>query len=455
MRLQFGLGTYEHRASPLVMIQQNCLLEQNPLNSKNPITLLGSYGVDDFATPGTGPLRGGRTIKAVPYVVSGNELHSINSAGAATLLGTIPNSDRVSLAGDGTNVMVVTEQDGFVWDGTTVAQITDADFPGADWVDYLDTRFVIGINGQVYLSDSLAPKDWQALQFITTEAAPDDIVGGIVEKRELFLGGTESFEIWATSTSTVPIDRVASGFIEVGLMSKFALTKTDNTVFCIATDATVRRFEGYTPVVVSTPAVTQMIEDLVNKESLYMTSFSEGGHSLLAIGSDEWTLVLDLSTQLWHTRISQGFPYWKPLFALSAFNKYLVADQNTNKLGQLDGNKFADWGDPLIMKSTCQPVHAENRVITGGDLELIFQAGVGLTTGQGSNPVVGMRQSFDDGNTWTNERLRFLGKIGRYKERVVWSRMGQARNRIIEYQISDPVRRSLMYSNLDIEVGQP
>ena len=140
-------------------------------------------------------------------------------------------------------------------------------------------------------------------------------------------------------------------------------------------------------------------------------------------------------------------------FALNAFNKYLVGDQDSNKLGQLNGSMFADWGDPLVMKATCQPVHSENRPIFASGLEMIFQAGVGLTTGQGSNPVVGMRQSFDDGNTWTNQRLRFMGKIGEYGRRVNWSRMGRARNRLIELEISDPVRRSLLYSNLKIEVG--
>ena len=104
--------------------------------------------------------------------------------------------------------------------------------------------------------------------------------------------------------------------------------------------------------------------------------------------------------------------------------------------------------------ATVQVVHAQNRRIASSGLELIFQAGVGLTTGQGSNPVVGMRQSFDDGNTWTDERLRFLGKIGKYRQRAYWSRMGQARTRQIEFQISDPVRRSLLYANLDVEVGE-
>lgn len=454
MRLQFGLGAYDHRAKPLTQIMQNCYLEQNPLNSKNPIILLGSYGIDDFATPGNGPLRGGKVVRGVPYVVSGTKLYSVGAPGTTIELGDIPNLDRVGMAGDTNNVMVVTNQDGYVWDGSTVTQITDADFPGADWVEYLDTRFVIGINGTVYLSDSGAPKNWQALQFITAEGNPDDIVGGIVEKRELFVGGTETFEVWATSTSTVPIDRVASGFVEVGLLAKFGLTKADNTVFAVCTDFTVRRFEGYTPLVISSPAVSQMIEDLVNKSSIYLSSFTEGGHIFIMLSSDEWTLLYDASTQLWGTRKSATTAYWAPFFVLNAHNKYLVGDRDSNKLGQLSGNIFADWGNPLIMLATCQPIHAENRRITASGLELIFQRGVGLTTGQGSNPVVGMRQSFDDANTWTNQRLRFLGKIGKYKQRAHWPRMGQARTRIIEYSISDPVRRNLVYANIDIEIGE-
>ena len=454
MRLQFGLGTYQHRDTTLTQIQQNCYLEQNPLNAQNPVTLVGSYGTDDFSTPGNGPLRGGRTIKGVPYVVSGNSLYSIDSAGNETELGTIPNTDKVSIAGDGNNVMVTTAQEGYVWDGSTVEQITDADFPGADWVEYLDTYFIVGIGSTFYRSDPLAPKDWQALNFASAEASPDVIVGGIVEKRELFLGGGDSFEVWATDSSELGLSRIASGFVEEGLLTKFGLAKLDNTVFAVFTDFTVRRFEGFTPVVVSTAAVSQMIEDLVNKDSIYCSTFTESGHIMFCMTSDKWTLVFDTSTQLWHTRKSESLDYWRPFFFVRAFNSYLAGDRGSNKFGKLSGNTFTEWGSALTMRSSVQAVHSDGLPITGQYLELVFKSGVG-TTGQGENPVVGMRQSFDGGVTWTAERYRSMGKMGKRRTRAKWSRMGQAEDRLIEFSISDPVRRSLKYANMPIEVGQP
>jgi hypothetical protein len=66
-----------------------------------------------------------------------------------------------------------------------------------------------------------------------------------------------------------------------------------------------------------------------------------------------------------------------------------------------------------------------------------------------------MRQSFDGGKTWTNERWRGMGKAGEYGARAIWSRMGRANDRVIEFSISDPVRRALSYAKLrDAEVGE-
>lgn len=458
MRLQFGLEAYQHRSRPIAAQRLiNCYQEKAPQGSKNPVALVGSYGITDFASPGNGPHRGGRVIKGVPYVVSGNGLYRITAERSYILLGEIPNADRVSLAGDGTNVMVVTGGWGYVWNGSTVSQITDTDFPGADWGEYLDGYFIVGKDGSIYISDPFNPMAWNALDFANAEASPDDIVGGIVVSRELFLGGQDSFEVFVnTGDADFPLERIPSGFSDIGLLSKFGMAKTDNSMFFPATDYTVRRMNGYTGVVISTPAISQAIEDLVDK-TMFGMAWSEGGHTFYSLTCSEWTKVYDCLTQLWHDRGSYGYDFWRPSMALSAYGRWLVGDQASNKLGALDANTFAQWGEHQIMLATAYVPPDQNAQIDEPRLELVFEQGVGLVTGQGSDPQMMIRQSMDDGRTWGNQHLRSMGKMGEYsKRKAVWTRAGHAnehRPRTIEVSISDAVRRSLSYANFGPDPG--
>jgi len=183
--------------------------------------------------------------------------------------------------------------------------------------------------------------------------------------------------------------------------------------------------------------------------------WSESGHNFYGLTSAHWTFVYDASTQLWHQRKSHGFAFWRPLFVLTANKRVLVGDRLSNKLGSLSASVYTEWGDPMVALGTCNAPEPDGRPMFAPSLELAFDRGEGLATGQGSNPQVMMRQSFDGGKTWTQERWRSLGMIGDYLARAVWPRMGRARQRVIEFSISDPVPRALSYANLiDPEVGE-
>ena len=59
--------------------------------------------------------------------------------------------------------------------------------------------------------------------------------------------------------------------------------------------------------------------------------------------------------------------------------------------------------------------------------------------GRGSDPQVMMSYSDDGGVTFSNEKWRSFGKIGEYFKRVIWRRLGVARERIYKFRITDPV----------------
>ena len=87
------------------------------------------------------------------------------------------------------------------------------------------------------------------------------------------------------------------------------------------------------------------------------------------------------------------------------------------------------------------------------EMQIQFQPGVGLQTGQGEDPQAMLRWSNDGGSTWSNEHWTSIGKVGRYKNRAIWRRLGWSRDRIFEVVVSDPIKAVIISANLKAEVG--
>jgi hypothetical protein len=64
-----------------------------------------------------------------------------------------------------------------------------------------------------------------------------------------------------------------------------------------------------------------------------------------------------------------------------------------------------------------------------------------------------LRWSNDGGSTWSNEHWKSIGKQGKYKNRVIWRRLGLARDRIYEVVVTDPIKAVIVSANLVGEAG--
>lgn len=446
MQIRFGTGSYQHRSLPLSAQRMvNCYLEVAPPGAKSPVAVLSSYGISDWATVGDGPIRGGIVINGVPFVVSGNELFRLESTGTATLLGDIPGIGPATIAGDGTNVAVATNGWLYLYNGSTVSPISDPDFPGAAWVGFLDGFFPIiePGTGRLWINETpYVPTNWNALDFVTAEGAPDDLIWGVIDHRELYAFGRETIEVFYNSGDVdSPLRRTDSGFIETGIMSAGAAAKSDNGVGFLGNDGLIYMLRGYQLQRISTFAVEQAIEDYTEKSCVAM-AFTEGGHKMLAFHFVTATWVYDLSTQLWHERQSTGHARWRPQVAIQAFNHTLVGDYSSGRIGALDHAMLSEWNEVLRSSCTAPAIAEENREMFHAMLELQFEQGVGTTAV--TDPQVMLDWSDDGGRTWSSEHWRSLGAMGNFKSRAVWRRLGRARDRVYRFAITDRVRRTLI-----------
>jgi len=76
-----------------------------------------------------------------------------------------------------------------------------------------------------------------------------------------------------------------------------------------------------------------------------------------------------------------------------------------------------------------------------------------IQDGQGGNAHLILQWSDDFGRTWSNERTAEIGKVGEYKARCKFHRLGMARDRVYRVMITDPVKRVILSAELDAVGG--
>lgn len=381
------------------------------------------------------------------FGVYGSNLYSIDSSNVATLVGSVGSATQQSIDMDHnlTNLVIVNQPNAYYYDGTTLTQIADADFTarGAGDVEFIDNWMVFREpdSGRIFGADFGGVSSFDALNYVTAEGSPDDIVGMKADHRQLILLGEESGEIWEnTGISGFPFQRAINGFFELGCLNGRTICKQDNSVFWLANDYTVRRLDGITPVRVSTHAIEQRLHDMtLSTAKAYARSYE--GHLLYKLTFDEGCFVYDVTTQLWHEEKSYGYSgsIWRN-FA-QAFNRDYVGSSIDYRLGIVDPDAYDEAGSTQIMEWTYQPIFTENRAIHDR-LEITVEVAVGGAVTV-VDPQIMLEYSDDDGRTWTSMPQRSLGLMGQYTHQVEWDRLGspaKGKGRVYKMSVSDAVK---------------
>jgi hypothetical protein len=231
------------------------------------------------------------------------------------------------------------------------------------------------------------------------------------------------------------------------------LAKLDNTIFFLDNWGNIRRLQGYIPVIVSTVQIAYQISTYPKISDAISFGYVHEGHSFYIITFPSAnkgkgvTWCYDIETDLWHQRSS--FPYapngrWRGNAYAFFGNKHLFGDYLNGKIYELDHDIYTDDGEVLPAVRRAQHVEALGRNLFLTEFELHIKAGVGILSGQGSDPQIMLRISKDGGNTWGNEKWRGMGKIGQYIKRVRWLQLGKARTWTPEITITDPVNRVIL-----------
>jgi hypothetical protein len=445
MRVPFAIQAYQSRSLP-VMAQQviNLYAEKMPQDAKAQIVLMGTPGLLLFAGLGSGPIRGGAEFHGDAYFVSGTDVYQVNSIGSASIIGTVASNGDVYMETNSSQLAILVGATLHIWDGSTLDTVA-GDYPGWGSMCFLDGYFIGTIPGgdQFSISDLNDGKTHDAADIASAEGSPDHLVRAFKDHRELWLFGANSTEVWYNSgAADFPMARVDGGFMEKGILAAKLVAKNDNSVFWVGNDRIVYRADGFRPQRVSTHAIERILTDLETVSDGFSISYVQAGHSFICFSfpTSGVTIAFDAATGLWHERKSYGLDYWRACAHVEAFGKTLVGDFVNGNVYTLDLDHFLDDGDPIVRVATSAPIDAGGKRISMPVLDLDVETGVGLTTGQGSDPQLMMSFSDDGGRTFSSERWGSIGKIGEYRKRVRFNRLGSFRSRVYRISISDPVK---------------
>jgi len=433
-------------------------------------SLVGTAGSTVLVTPEVGEVRGGIAYNDLAYFVVGNTFYEINSAGTSTSRGDLNTSTGiVQLAHNGVRtganqqIMIVDGTDGWIYDNTdsSFTQITDSDFVSSDSVVFIDGYFVFSQNGKsdrFWITSQYDGTAIAAADFATAEGSPDAIQSLIADNRELFIFGAETLEVWYNSGDTDnTFQRYQGGFKQHGCVARFSPARFDNSVVWLSRNERgdgqiVTLGEGYMPRIISTQEIDFQMSTFKNLENAFAYSYQHEGHEFYVITfpGNNTTLAYDASTQQWHRRaheIGDIFPSRERYNChVFAFGEHLFGDYLNGNIYKLDGSIGTFAGNRVEReRTTISNSDEENRTrILSVQLDMEEGIGDGNTA---NDDQFWLSYSKNGGHTFVNETMRSAGEGGDWARRVIWRRLGWARNwifRIRTWTTARPVYKSFV-----------
>lgn len=463
MKMAFLGGAYVGR-SPNVAANRlvNMYPEKVPEGGKEPAALVNCPGLAYlyFLGVNTNIRSMFAASDGALYVVAGSTVYRIAKAFvSASVIGTISTgSGYVSIADNGGQLSFVDGVAGYTYNfATTVfAQIVDPDFPnGCKRIAYQDTYGVVISPGtqRFFISGPGDFTTWNPLDFSSAEGDPDKAISLLVDHRELWIFGEDSTEVFYNSgNADFPFERIQGGYMEVGCAAVNSVAKLDNSVFWLGKNknggAIVWRAVGYQPQRVSTHAIEFAIEQYGDVSTAYAVTYQQEGHAfyMLMFPSAGKTLVFDAATSLWHERagfVNGQFAQY-PISCHAYYGgKNLVGHISNGRVYSFDLANHAYDDQPRKCLRSWRMAHNETKNITCSELIVDGESGVGLPSGQGSDPQMMLRISKNGGLTFHVERISSFGKIGEFGRRAIWRRLGRGRDFVFEISVTDPVKVSL------------
>lgn len=345
------------------------------------------------------------------------------------------------------------------------AQITDPAFLGADRVAFIDGWLIFNRPGtQTFYTTAPVPYTllFDGLFFALKDSSSDNLITLHEINREAWFVGERTSEIWFDAGgSQFALQRIPGAAPPIGCSAVHSIAQVGDSLMWLGKNAqgenVVVQTQQYSWKAVSTIAVSKAIASYPLVSDAFGYSYEDQAHLfyVLTFPTADTTWVYDATTGKWHQRLSfsvaQGaFHRHQSNCFMDFQNLRLVGDYQSGQIHNMSRQFFTDAGVPLVAVRRCPHIWSrENRErVFHYRIQIEFAPGVGLQVGQGVDPQAMLKWSDDGGASFGTEHWTGVGKAGRTKNRAMWRRLGQARDRVYEVRISDPVYRDIVGATL-------
>jgi hypothetical protein len=453
----FGLGNYSRSRPVNDQSRTNLYAEvETDQQRGSRLTLYPTPGLLASGNYGLSPVRMIFSKGDFKYIVNKDTLCKESNDGTFVVIGTLLTSDGlIDVSDNGTQLMLVDGSNGYIFNYASgiFTQIISAGFPvNPTSVTYLNLRFVVTISnsGEYYWSNINDGLAWNALNFSTEEANPDDLTRVIADNGQLILFGefTTGFAGATNSDDEAgAFGRIGASALEFGLAARWSLDKYSGALIGLFKNRLggiqVATLTGYSYRAVSTPDIEVIFSKYEGIENATGFSYMYQGHAFYQISfpSENVSWLYDGQNGGWSKTESNGGMH-RGRLQVNHLNKCFVTDFRNGLVYELTSDSLTDNG------STIAREFIGRHLMTGNNtriqqLWIDMEMGVGTDTGQGAAPQVMMSISKDGGQTWGAANLASIGKSGQYRGRAVYRRLGRSSERgewLFKFRVTDPVK---------------
>lgn len=263
-------------------------------------------------------------------------------------------------------------------------------------VVFLDGRFIASdLNniGRFYYSGILSPATYTAFNFATAEGSPDALRSIFADRRELYLLGDLTTEVWYNAGElNNPFQRYQGGFIQTGCAARHSVARLDNTIVWLATDERGKTFvailgPNYQPASLSTPQMNYLFSAYATTSDAFAMTYRQAGHEcyVLTFPTQNITWVYDAVTKEWHQWGSGTSGRHIANCMATYLGKNIMATTAADGvIYELSPTVYTDNSAAIYRERTSHHVMAEKQRIPIAELRIDLDAGTSTTISRNS-----------------------------------------------------------------------
>jgi hypothetical protein len=396
---------------------------------------------DGIVSNGTGPGldRGGIEWNNILYRVMGTSLVRISSTGVVTTIGTIPGTDRCILVYSFDYLAIAGDGKLYLYNGTTLTQVTDPDLGTVVDVVWVDGYFMTTDGEFLVITELNNPFAVDPLKYGSSEIDPDPVVGLIKLRNEIYAINRHTIEVFQNvGTTGFPFERIQGAQItrgSVGVNANCAFI--DQIAFIgggMGEGVAVWLGINGNSVKISTREIDIVLSDYTEAQLAlaFMETRTDRDYRQLLIHLADKTLVYDgaasavLQQPVWYCYSSSldGVGRYRSSRLVYAYGRWNTGDTQTAAIGYLVDDVSTHWGQTVGWNFQTQIIYNESRGVVVHDLELVALTG---RVALGADPQISTSYS-QDGVTYSQPKFIKAGKIGDRSKRLVWMQQGSFRN---------------------------